>query len=630
MRRFERLSGIFLFLPLVAAWMGSSGPLTIDFNLGPGDAPYLEGFLPAYEIDEKLATHWTTYDATIALPLRVEGGPVDVDYRYARVFGETAEIEVDVSGVLIDKFARRGGAFEERRGSVAALDGPLSFTVRCDSHERQNMGIKLDWVRFELGERSSVRLVGWAFWQPLVITLLLLVVWIASGAGVARAATLTAPFALALALGLSSDPWLTHRLVRGLSIAVPLFGLAVLGLGRLIKIDRTTLRLVFGFMLVAFLVRAALVNHPDFYYPDLRTHVRLVGFVQDAGLDFLVSPSSVITEHNVWVTEAYEQTYAFPYTPAFHLSFAFFDLGYDTLVLTLKLVAAAISTVPIALVWAFARSICFAGFASPVPVVGAILMIVIPTYSSRLSFAFLPSLFGHAVDIAFVYWIFRHLPRSAENRQWLVGGVLVACSQLAYVSGVINISLFVLVLAMLTFFFAGEHRRRLALRVLGMGAVGGLIAFALFYRDFLPMVVDVSSRMLGGVAAESRYPLTGFFETTAKRSYEFFGLLYPALAAVGLGLMFVRKAPRLVFSTWILTYFLLLLGRAKIPDIFLHGHETLFLTPFICITSAVLLAELLHRGGARRVVGAGILLVLTVVGFWQQWGYFADQMANAL
>ena len=607
MRGLERLAGIALLLPVVAAWMGSSGPRIIDFNLGPGDTPYLEGFLPAYEIDEKLATHWTTYDATIALPLRVEGGPVNVVYRYARVFGETAEIEVDVSGVPIDRFSRRGGAFEERHGSLAVLDTPLSFAVRCDSHERQNMGIKLDWVRFDLGDQSSVRLIGWAFWQPIVITLMLLVVWIASGAGVARAATLTAPLALALGFGLWSDPWLTHRLVRGLAIAVPLFGLAVLGIGRLIKVDRATLRLVFGFMLVAFLVRAAAVNHPDFYYSDLRTHARLVGFVHEAGLDFLVSPSSVITEHNVWVTEAYGQTYAFPYTPMFHLPFAFFDLGYDALVLTLKLAAAAISTVPIALVWAFSRSF---GFASPVPVVGAILMVVIPTYSSRLSYAFLPSLFGHAVDIAFVYWIFRNLAGLAERRQWLVGGVLVACSQLAYVSGVINISLFVAGLAVLAVFFAGEHRRQLALRVLGMGAVGGLIAFAVFYRDFLPMVTDVTSRMVGGVAAESRYPITGFFETTAKRSYEFFGLLYPLLAAVGLGLMFVRRVPRLVFSAWILTYFLLLLGRAKIPDVFLHGHETLFLTPFVCITSAVLLAELLHRGGARRLAGAGILLAL--------------------
>ncbi len=628
MRRIERLAIALVFLPLVAAWLGRAGPLAIDFNLGPGDAPYLEGFHPAYEIDEKVATHWTSYDASIALPLRIEGGPVDVDYRYVRVFGETAEIEIDVGGVPIDRFSRRGGVYEQRHGSLAVMDGPLTFTIRADSHERQNMGIKLDWVRFELGERAVVRLSGWAMWQPFAVTLLGAALLVFAGFAPARAAALTGPFAVVVAASVVLDPWLTHRLLRGLTIALPLFGMATLGVGRFFRIEHKTLRTVFGFMLVAFVVRAALVNQPDFYYPDLRTHARLIGFVQEAGLDFLLSPSEVIAEHDVWVTEAYGQTYAFPYTPTFHLPFALFPFDYDTLILTLKLAGAAISTIPIALVWAFIRSF---GFASPVSWVGAAFMIAIPTYASRLSFAFLPSLFGHAVDVALLYWIFRHLERLVDRRRWLVGGFLVASSQLAYVSGVINISLFVLVLAVLTFFFGGESRKILAVRVLAMGLVGGLVAFVVFYRDFLPMVTDVVSRMLGGaVAAESRYPITGFFETTATRSYEFFGMLYPVLTAFGLMVMFRRGVPRLVFSAWLVTYFLLLLGRAKVPDIFLHGHETLFLTPLVCIASATFVAELLHRGGARRWLGASILAALVAIGFWQQWGYFMDQVKNAL
>lgn len=628
MRRFERLALVVLAAPLVAAWLGRTGALTIDFNLGPGDAPYLDGFLPAYEIDDKLATHWTSYDASIALPLHVKGGPVDVEYRYARVFSETAEIEIDAGGVPIDRFSRRGGAFEERRGSLAAIDGPLIFEVHADSHERQNMGIKLDWVRFDLGERTSVRLVGWARWQPFAVTLWVAALLATSGFAPMRAAVLTVPFAAAVTAGLVVDPWLTHRLLRGVAVALPVFGGLALGVGRLFRVQRETFRTVFGFMLLAFVVRAALVNHPDFYYPDLRTHARLVGFVQEAGFDFASSPSEVITEHNVWVTEAYGRTYAFPYTPMFHVPFALLPVGYDTLVLALKLAGAAISTIPIALVWAFARSL---GFASPVPFVGAVFMIAIPTYASRLSFAFLPSLFGHAVDLVFLYWVFRHLARLKEPRQWLAGGLLVASCQLAYVSGVINISLFVFVLAVLTFSFGEEDRNALALRVVAMGTVGGLVAFVVFYRDFLPMVTDVVSRMLGGVpAAESRYPITGFLETTAKRSYEFFGWLYPILAAFGLTVMFRRGVSRLVLSAWLATYFLLLLGRAKIPDIFLHGHETLFLTPLVCLASAVCIAELLHGGGARRFVGASLLSALSIVGFWRQWGYFLDQMHNAL
>lgn len=628
MRRFERLAIVALFAPLLAAWLGRSGPMAVDLNLGPGDAPYVDGFLPAYEIDDKLATHWTSYDASIALPLYVTGGPVEVDYRYARVFGETAEIEIDAGGVPIDRFSRRGGEFEERRGSLAAMDGPLTFAVRADSHERQNMGIKLDWVRFELGERASVHLTGWARWQPFAVTLIVAASLMLAGFAPSRAAVLTVPFAAAMGVGLAVDPWLTHRLLRGLAVALPLFGGLTLGIGRLFRVERKTLRIVFCFMLLAFVVRAGLVNTPDFYYPDLRTHARLIGFVQASGLDFIVSPSDVIAEHNVWVTEAFGRTYAFPYTPMFHVPFALLPVGYDTLVLALKLAGAAISTIPIALVWAFARSL---GFASPVPLVGAIFMVVIPTYASRLSFAFLPSLFGHAVDLVFLYWIFRHLSGLRDTRQWLVGGLLVAWCQLAYVSGVINISLFVFVLAVLVFFFGGEARKKLALRVLTMGLVGGLVAFVVFYRDFLPMVADVVSRMAGGAAAaESRYPITGFVETTLKRSYEFFGWLYPVLAVSGMVLLFRRGVPRLVISAWVATYFLLLLGRAKVPDIFLHGHETLFLTPLVCLASAVCVAALFDGGGARRWLGVAILTALSAVGFWQQWGYFLDQMNNAL
>ena len=53
--------------------------------------------------------------------------------------------------------------------------------------------------------------------------------------------------------------------------------------------------------------------------------------VQEKGLGFFVSPSEAIAEHGVWRTEAYGRTYAFPYTPAFHLPFAALGLPYDTL-----------------------------------------------------------------------------------------------------------------------------------------------------------------------------------------------------------------------------------------------------------------------------------------------------------
>ena len=116
-----------------------------------------------------------------------------------------------------------------------------------------------------------------------------------------------------------------------------------------------SLRTLAALGLLAFLVRAAAINHPDFYYPDLRTHARLVEKVREGGLGFFVSPRKAIWEHGVWRTEAYGRTYAFPYSPAFHLPFTLLPVGYDTLVLAMKLAAAALSVVPIFLTWALAR-----------------------------------------------------------------------------------------------------------------------------------------------------------------------------------------------------------------------------------------------------------------------------------
>ena len=69
----------------------------------------------------------------------------------------------------------------------------------------------------------------------------------------------------------------------------------------------------------------------------------------------------------------------------FHLPFAVLDIAYDDLLTTLKLATAALSTISVALVWAFAARLAFAG----APLLSAVTMVVIPTYSSRLSLALL-------------------------------------------------------------------------------------------------------------------------------------------------------------------------------------------------------------------------------------------------
>ncbi len=627
-----------VLLPLVAARAGARGPATVTLNLGPGDGPYLAGFAPEYEIDDKVATHWTTYHARVDLPLEVRGGPVELSYRFARVFGETAQVEVSFAGRAVDRFQCRGGAVLERRVALGVLPAtPVGASFESDSHERKDRGLKMDWIRVALGAGARVRLTGGAMGVPALVVALVLAIHLLAGWTPRTAMLLSAPWCVAAVAGLLADPWLTHRLLRGLPLALALSaaaGLAVAAwLRRRGRLSAESLRALAALGLAAFLLRALAVNHPDFYYPDLRTHARLVEKVQDEGLGFFLSPARAIWEHGVWRTEAYGRTYAFPYSPAFHLPFTVLPIGYDTLLLAMKLAAAAVSVVPIFLTWALARRLG----ASPL---GAALLVLIPTYTSRLSFAFLPALLGHAFDLALVVWLASHLDSIRRPRTVLVGALWVAACQLAYVSGVMNTAALVLALATIALV---RRRPAEAGAVLAMGALGAAVAVALYYRDFLGMVVDLAPRVAqGGAQAPSRYAVGSFFVVAYERTRDFFDTLYPLLAMAGLVVLWREHAPPATPTPiaspaarrWLLmgglgAYFLLLLGRAKVPDVFLHGHETLLVTPLVCLAAGHALATLARRSRAGWWAALALVAVLAVQGAHGQWDAMAAQLENA-
>ena len=627
-------AAVLVLAPLLAGRIAVTGPRTVTLNFGPGDGPYLAGFAPEYEIDDKVGTHWTTYHAGVALPLEVRGGPVDMSYRFTRGFGETAQVEIRFDARAVDQFQCRGGTVLERRAALGVLPAtPVRIGIESDSHERRDRGLKMDWIRLALGPGARLRLIGWAGVTPAVAVALVLVIHLLAGWSLRHAAVLTAPWSLAAVAGLLLDPWLTHRLLRGLPLALTLFG----GIGlaaaawrrRRGALSAESLRVLAALALAAFLLRALAVNHPDFYYPDLRTHARLVEKVQEEGPSFFVSPSRAIWEHGVWRTEAYGKTYAFPYTPAFHLPFTLLPIGYDSLLVALKLSAAAISVVPIFLTWALARRLGL----SPL---GAALLVVIPTYTSRLSFAFLPALFGHAFDLALLCWLASHLDSLRVPRTWLAGAGWIAACQLAYISGVMNTAALVLALVLW-----GLVRRRLAdaAALAAMGLAASAIAVALYYRDFLGMVFDLVPRIAQGAAhAPPRYPVQPFWLVAYKRTRDFFDTIYPILAAAGLALMWRDAEPAGSASTaarrwllvgWLGAYVLLLAGRAKAPDVFLHGHETLLVTPLVCLAAGVALARLARLSRAAWWAAVALLAALAAQGALGQWRAIAEQLGNA-
>jgi hypothetical protein len=613
--------------PVIAALLGASGPTQVHFNLGPGDAPYLSGFLPEYEIYDRVATQWSTRSATIELPLTVQGGPVDLTHRLARHFPDPGEAEVTLDGRAVDHFSLRRG-FDERRASLGALpETAIRIGFRFEASDADPRGAHFDWVRIDAGRGARVRLSGGARWRGALLILAVFLILRVAGWRPWASAALSAPLAVVAAFGLSADPWLVHRLLTWLPEWVAVLGLGGAGLARWLmargRVTATAVRTVVTLGLVAFLMRAGALNHPDFYYPDLRSHVQLVQVVRNAGLDFLRSPSTYILRHGVWSREIAGRRYAFPYTPAFHVPFALTRLGYDDLITAVKLADAAWSVVPIVALASLASTLG----ASPL---GVALLLFVPIYGHHLSVVYLAAVFGHAVDISVLAWLARRLERIEGWRVALGGAALVALAELAYVGATTILPVFIACLALADL----AHRRspRRAVAILGLGLLGSLLAFGLYYRDFLGLVIDVIHLKASGgaVVASGDAAPAGFIDTVVVSTGRFFPGLWAPLGAVGVALLIRSGRGPAFLIAWAGSYGLLLLGRAKLPLFFQHPHEALFVAPLICLGAGQVVAELWDRGGWRRASGLALLAILAITGLAAQWAAFARQLANAL
>ncbi len=84
-----------------------------------------------------------------------------------------------------------------------------------------------------------------------------------------------------------------------------------------------------------------------------------------------------------------------------------------------------------------------------------------------------------------------------------------------------------------------------------------------------------------------------------------------------------------VMRAWGIAYLVLILLRARIPDVFRYGHETLFLTPLVALLAGSALVMAFRRGGAARLCSLGAGAALLAASSFQQWLAMAEQLGNA-
>jgi hypothetical protein len=388
---------------------------------------------------------------------------------------------------------------------------------------------------------------------------------------------------------------------------------------------------------LAFLLRAAAVNQPGYYYADQGVHAQLVRVVRERGPDLLRDPAHTLwgrvrptdtlvsgqpprrAESGLWVKSLYGREAAMPYVLTFHALFAPWPLEHDRLLSVMKLAGAALTAVPPVLILLLARG-------TGTSWLGALLAVGIPVYGIRLSFAATPALFGHVLDLAFLVWLLPRLERLGERFVWLTGVVLMALSQLAYVAGIVNLVPFMALLALAEMLGRRPGSLRRGLLVLGLGAAASAVALALYYWHFVSPAVRLIWDLLQVGAPASAEAAPQWHELLSQHLRGLFGT--PLALMAGVGIVLLARLRSRACVVWLAAYALALLLRAKLPGIFRYAHEALFVAPLVCWAAGEALAVGWGERMWRRVVTVLLVVVILLAGLLAQHQAFAARLGR--
>ena len=481
---------VVLTLTVFLTGRGRSGENTILFQLGPNDASYISGFALHYEVTDGVsASRWTSYDASIDLPVSIEGGPLELSYRFWRVFPETAISEVYLDEQLIDTFESRGGQTRLRHVTLAAVsESPVSIHFKVDSHERQNLGLRLDWVSLKTGERSRIRARGWALWLPGILATFLYALFRVARFERRPAIVLVLPWIATTAICARFDPFSFAFVIQKIAPAAIVLSLfAAWWLWR-----RDSGRWALAIFVLGFLVKGAGLFHPVTFYPDVANMRRYVDIYPET--TGTMAQRGVATQEQTGV--GYPRTvggkdYAFPYSPLYFLPFTYLPTpgAVEDGVRLFGLAAASLQV--LAVFW-LATTL----FDARVAVAAAFFSAFLPPLFSRLVLALHATLVGHFLDLlAMSAVLLLSLKPESSKRFAAVGGATLV-SFLEYTSSYFSLTAFIGIFALFD--------RRLTFRLVGVLLVAGTLTILGLYGPFVwAFATEMLPAFLAGTAGVS-------------------------------------------------------------------------------------------------------------------------------
>lgn len=599
---------------LAAAWLVTGRPLrdiAATFELGPNDHRFLSGFEQHYEVEDGVGTRWTSHDATLDLPLLVEGGPVEIELRGARVFPQTAQVEVELAGTTVDRFTARGGVFVTRSVRLPALPPtPVSLRLEVQADEGRGLGMKLDWARVSVSGEGRLSARGAARWLPALLAVFLFALLRLGGLGPGPALGCGLAGVAGLGLLLQAD---LLGFTRALVVLAPL--VALLSAGACLFLRRLPLgHLALPVFVAGLLLKGLLLFHPATFYPDVANARKYV--------ETFRTTSGSLAERGVETQRATNvgfprrlagRDYALPYSPLYFLplGLAATPGGVEVAVRGVGLAASALVALP--LFWLASRV-----FSPAAGVLATLLWVFLPPLMSRLLLALHATLVGNLLDVLAIVAVFALLGSPASPRRWAAAGAATLASLLVYTSSFFSLTGF--------FLFVALRERRLAPRLLGLLLACGTFTVGWLYWPFLlalateilPAVARGPAVGAAGAPAPAADPLGALARVPL-----FYGYLYPVLAVAGLVLARRRAEPRAfrVLSAWGLAFLLMLALRAFGGGVFKDLKEITFAAPWVALLGAGALTALAGRGFKGRLLAVLLTLALVAFGLARFAGY---------
>jgi hypothetical protein len=656
--------GAALLLPVLG--LRAADRVLLDF--GPNDAEYVRGFRADWEPDGATRFHWTSPAANVSLPLLVSGDGARLRIRMRRHFVDPAQVRLFVEGRTVSSFSIQADpkvAYRVIEVPLPHLEGrhPFVLSIEASAEDGRGLGVALDWLELECGGSTRLELpasVKGAF--ALAVAFAFLSPWLA-GAGPGLAAAHAGLLVLAGAAGAATDPLAFERVVRLGTPTYLIVALVVVGLARWSP-ARRALRVEDGswaggalavLVLIALVVRLAILLNPLYFYPDVRVHgLFALQLARRGFLEFLRDFTANQFRYSLGLQQVGDHWYAFPYPPVFYMLAAPLvrTLHYRPEV-AVSLVGSVVNSLEALVVFALARHL---GLASRAALAGSAVLPLLPLFLVRLSLAYFPALVGHAVDAVVVVYLVARYREIGQLRVALRLAALLALALLTYTQGVLNFAVFLGQFLLLDAFFdrtpAGRERQR---TLVAVGLLAGALSLS-FYGRYVPTLLDMRAgrpmpeeRILldkfeqrarvavDGAAPEEDDPFAGptldLWRGVRKagwRLWVFYGVFAPVVVLAVIRLAWRLSGPeaRLVWA-WALTFLTLNLASGGLPgpNLVRYNKDLEIVAPLFCAALGALAHEAWSSAKPSiRRLGIAASLAWVAFGAGRAWAALSERI----